>query len=884
MPLLDDLLTWSGTLPEWQQDALRRLFVSEKLLESDLQELLRLVKVAHRAEPASEIVPIPLAADHIPAGASGATVQLLALNNLTHVNAFPAGRSLGFERQGMTVVFGENGAGKSGYARVLKNACRSRKREPVRSNAFDQNGGEQNPTADVNLLVNAIPRTYNWRQGGPVDSDLGSVAVYDASCASDYIKEEGAPAFQPYGLSQVVALAKTCGELERRTNAEIATLPSDATPFRGLVGETCVGRFIQSLGPASDATEAIRLGTISEADVTRSAELANALAESNPEPKALVLDRLATRLDGLAATASQAHAYTSDRAVERLRGLVQANQNAGAAQEAAQRLLQGRALLPGTGSDVWRALYNAAGQFSVQSAYPGFDYPHTVDGARCVLCQSELSLDARVQMRTFSEFVASSTATSADSASLNLSGARDKISQVDFTLGINETLMAEIEEAAPYLQACLVEWKTAWLGRRTWMSEAIQTNTWSNVPALPTGSSLEALIHDTATGLRVGAQTLRQSTDPAQRTILQNELSEIKVRQALAPLLPAVVRFIENSKRAQKLRGCLVNLGTGPISRQLTAFADTYITQALTDAMVEELHNLGYQRSVRHCVPRRTERGVTLVRVSLEGTTSRTEDVLSEGEQRVTALAFFLAEMRLASDGSALVFDDPVTSMDHLYRRSVATRLAQIASGRQVIVFTHDAVFLMALHHACNETSCQVAYRTIEWDSAPGRAVNELGWDNMKSGVRINALKQQLSDIGSGWGEYPSEESKAKMTNAYTQLRGTIERIIREDLLNGVMQPYSDEVNVENFTAVIGIDPAEWHLLLGVYDHACEVTRAHDSTSEQQLVIPSPERLQTDIAVLESAVRNAKTRRQIASDARAVRGRQRRSSPGRTDR
>jgi hypothetical protein len=117
------------------------------------------------------------------------------------------------------------------------------------------------------------------------------------------------------------------------------------------------------------------------------------------------------------------------------------------------------------------------------------------------------------------------------------------------------------------------------------------------------------------------------------------------------------------------------------------------------------------------------------------------------------------------------------------------------------------------------------------------------------------------------------------MTNAYSDLRGTIERLIREDLLNGVMQPYSDEVHVEKFTAVVGIDPAEWASLLDVYDRACEATRAHDTTSEQQLDVPDPQRLRDDIAIIETAVSNATSRRRSATTLQTERIATRRSIP-----
>lgn len=879
MPLLDDILVWSATLPLWQQDALRRLFESGTLIERDFQELLHLLKAAHGVEAATEPGPVPLALHHVPAGTTGVTLRLLGLGNLVNVNGFPDGRALEFATDGMTVVFGENGVGKSGYARVLKNACRARKREAVKPNAFDTNGRHRVPSAEVHFTANGERRVFHWTQGGAVDPDLPAVAVYDAACASDYIEAEGTPGFQPFGLSQVVALAQACRELERRINAEIATLPSDTSPFRGLVGDTAVGRFIAALGPTSDAAECRRLGTLMETDTTRLAELTTTLNELNPEPRALALERLATRLSAVTALATTAQSYTTDRAVDRLRELVQAHVDAEAAQAAAQALLQGQDLLPGTGSAVWRALFQAAREFSTQLAYPAQDHPHLGVGARCVLCQSELNIEAQARMRAFAEFVASTTATAAASASTNLHAARERIAHADFTLGIDATLQAEINDSVPAVQAALVAWRTAWEARRTWMLGAIQSLTWEHRPGLPDGQTVGEAILEAVNRLRADATQLRRSADPQLRARLQSELNELRARQHLVPHVPAVERLIHNSQRANRLRGCLANVSSGPISRQLTTFADTYITQALLDTMLEEMRALGYQRNVRHRVPRRTEHGVPLVRLSLDGTADRTADVLSDGEQRATALAFFFAEMRLMSTTSTLVFDDPVSSMDHRYRRSVAARLAQMANDRQVIVFTHDAVFLMALHHACEKAGCAVAYRTLEWDTAAGLAIEGLSWDHMSSGQRMNDLRQRLSAIAAAWGEYPSEAARRQMSEAYTHLRGTIERIIRQDLLNKVIEPYHDEVNVENFAAVIGMETADWEALLEIYDRACELTRAHDTTSEQQADIPGPEQLRADLAVLDRVIAAATRRRSAANTIRSERGNQRRGNP-----
>ncbi|MBK6737940.1 MAG: hypothetical protein IPG64_08455 [Haliea sp.] len=49
-------------------------------------------------------------------------------------------------------------------------------------------------------------------------------------------------------------------------------------------------------------------------------------------------------------------------------------------------------------------------------------------------------------------------------------------------------------------------------------------------------------------------------------------------------------------------------------------------------------------------------------------TTNRIDEILSEGEQRAIALGSFFAELALANHKCAIIFDDPVSSLDHKER------------------------------------------------------------------------------------------------------------------------------------------------------------------------------------------------------------------------
>lgn len=97
-----------------------------------------------------------------------------------------------------------------------------------------------------------------------------------------------------------------------------------------------------------------------------------------------------------------------------------------------------------------------------------------------------------------------------------------------------------------------------------------------------------------------------------------------------------------------------------------------------------EAKTLGFERAPVELIFDRSSRVVGYIKVSLKNAPQiAVASVLSEVEQRVTAIAGFFADLTESGDTSSLVFDDPVSS-------KVAQRLLQEAETRQVLVFTHD--------------------------------------------------------------------------------------------------------------------------------------------------------------------------------------------------
>src|SRR5690349_18535109 len=128
MALIHDILTWTESeLSMWQRDAIRRLFKTESnLSEKDYEDLYSLLKAEKGVPTTLSITPQPLQGSDLSGlEATKPPTVLRTLRDFKDVNRIAPGQQLKFSPNGITVIYGGNGSGKSGYARVMKRACRA---------------------------------------------------------------------------------------------------------------------------------------------------------------------------------------------------------------------------------------------------------------------------------------------------------------------------------------------------------------------------------------------------------------------------------------------------------------------------------------------------------------------------------------------------------------------------------------------------------------------------------------------------------------------------------------------------------------------------------------------------------------------------------------
>ena len=397
---LADILKWSADLPGWQRDALRRLCGQTKLEPADITALVAICKGDNPA--------VPLDGSHIrdPA-ASHAVVSLSALHGLSNVNALAPGERLSFGKTGLTVIYGDNGAGKSGYARVLKQLCRARspKGDAIIPNIYAGSGGI--PTANVDFFIGGQKRYATWSQGGSADPMLSAVSVFDSRTANVHVENTNDLAYTPLPLRILAGLAQACQEVKAKLSAEIQTLEKQ-TPAVVSKPEckpgTAVGKAIAAL---SGKTKPDTIEKLAGLNAQEEAQLQTLIADLASDPARTVrqLQAQETRIKAMIAKIEQLTGAASDQNRTALREAHSRLTTARAAAAAASANLFAEEPLPDIGSDIWKALWEAARAYSRDAAYPEQPFPVTGPDAHCVLCQQPLGDEAAKRLSSFEAFV-----------------------------------------------------------------------------------------------------------------------------------------------------------------------------------------------------------------------------------------------------------------------------------------------------------------------------------------------------------------------------------------------------------------------------------------------------------------------------------------------
>lgn len=912
-PIYEQLLAWSEGLQPWQQDALRRVVISDSLSASETQEVAntayRQALKAHADRlpepgkvsadtpgvPEDEAVPapVPLTSFHLPSrSASKPPVRITKARHISGVNRLRPDTSLEIKPDGLNVIFGLNGVGKSGLTRILKSACHSRCPErEVLGNVYEST--HTPAVAEITYLLGEEGLRHEWDLAkGSDDVNLPRIAVYDHKSAQVHLKKTGAQVeLVPDGLNALTSLITVYENVVSHARGNIAALRATPEPDIRRTSEAPeVRKVLDALGAKCALKPLEDLATLTPGEESER----NALPETiRTMGTSTLSSRIAAATHHKRQLSTQNAKWTTVAAAfaqEQIDSLAEAD--AALVQIAVEETSRtapdfSGEPLSGVHQAHWQAMWEAALEYAVQDAYPGETYP-SQQTTLCVLCQQTLSDEAHARLLRFAE--AMQVDRSADKrrleriaaqivAGMQASVARDAI---DDTLldTLNEAHREAAEEGRVTVAAARAALERRAAGEPTDAPQdeaapaddahGVETQAGSS----PAGVSIAQAAKQLATTLGTLAEAQQvildalsgESDDPetlkARRVRLAVLTERVAVRDAVEDLRALHTRLIE----IEAWQEVIDQGSTHSVSRKSTALGNEYIG-SICQAFLEDVEALGASGLEVTMKPLSTNKGTRrtgfiLTKAAL--TDAAIEDVLSEGELRVISLAAFLADVRVMDDKSGIILDDPVTSLDHVFQKAVAERLVKEARSRQVTLFTHSNAFVTELVSAVNndrreqhidhvEDVAEVAMHYTEITKAPSGSagIPAVGFITPIRSLKhwMHELENTLLARAKRHYEADEIEEYARAVENFAQhLRNTWESAVEEDLFESIVLRNRRDVQTTKLKAVAGITFEE----IAAVDRGMDTESFfdHSTAAGSERALPTPDVLAQKVADL----------------------------------
>ena len=804
---LDNIHQWIKEQPRWAQDALRRLSEGN-LSDDDKGSIINNLKNKNEINTSKKSECLDFA-DVGFKESTNSKITLCAIGPLKGVNRLADDQKMEFAIEGITLIYGDNGSGKSGYCRIAKALCRAVAKDRILGNVFVDTA---KTPAKINIrykIDDEEPIEESWSDGEPTPEPMSGISVFDASCARFYVDKENKIEYLPFEIELLEKYANLLQEIKIPFDKEIQdTREKISTPSLASYREdTTISKKLAlieestSMDDLSSETEIRALAVFTSEDANKIKALEAELAQ---DPTAKRANH--ESLTNLVKQIEKIEDIVLDEELENLKKAYLAVKAEADRIENIVKELQGDPLskLSNVGNDPWKLMFKYAVEYA-KSIDANTDHVPDVKDKLCVLCQQPLGQEASDRIKKFNEFIKNKAVEDLESTKNTL---KNKLK------AINETNIPKIDEYQNMLEQYSRYNKDredfsneirAFLNNADQILAELKQLTHESdfrKPSISSDRISERIISDLSV-MKGEIESLEGEGEEKFKE-LQFRLYELKDKKQLSQEIEPIVQRIKDIIFLKKLQDCLSQLSTQAVSRKITELRKKLLNEEFQRDIDREIKALDLSLPVQ--INDKTDRGSTFIGVNLKSKQSvSNSDVLSEGEQKALALSCFLAEVKRDPTQNGIIIDDPVSSLDHHRIRKVADRLVSEAKKRQVIIFTHSILFYNEVERFAAEYQISLKGHYIYRSNEKGFGVIGDGesqkWPMANVGKRISRLQKLLSEIQDK--QYDTEDiRRSDVKDFYTDLRETWERLVEEVLLNKVIQRYDSNVKTQSLKSV----------------------------------------------------------------------------------
>lgn len=834
------LTRWFSDRPQWLQIAATRLLKQSEFTDKDVSEFATLCQ-----QEVDKKLPKATCSFPATAFAQGAatTLRLCSIGDVEGVNALAPKRQLEFGRSNITIVYGNNGSGKSGYVRLLKHVCGAREMGSLYRNVYKRDSAIQK--ACISFEQNGVPKTHTWSGQGICD-DLNSIDIFDASFGKVFVSSEDEVSYEPPVLSFFSSLIFVCEKVASALVDEAGRHQSKKPKIPADKKVTPEGTWYDTIGAETNSQDVDKHCTFSSADEAEIYALQQRLAEQAPGEKAKQLRKQKQHIDTLVQDAQKYLEQLSDENCQRINAAKKKSiLKKSAADAAAEKVFSGSEL-EGIGSDVWKELWEAARNYSVLAAYKDAKYPNVSDGSRCVLCHQTLTREAKDRLTSFESFVKGEMQNAATEAAKEYEAASLTIE----VLPTSEALKTRIDAAGisqDEVASQVVDFFDQLQARKSLLPEIDSEDSISDTLLSP-----EWIEKVSAQSKSLGelAEKYDEDAKSDNGEEIKKKLNSLQARKWLSEHRAAVDEEVSRLKLLNQIQKAAKLAHTKALSQKKGELAEALITDAFVQRFNAELKILGASQVKVELVKSKVSKGHVLHKLQLRGASQNgLADVLSEGENRIVSIAAFLADVTGKSNQTSFIFDDPISSLDQSYEEAVAQRLIELSQSRQVIVFTHRLSLLGTVRHFAEKKAIKhdvVCIRSADWGTGEPAPI-PLSQSDIKSA--LNTLMNQRSQDArraSENGEF--EHAEILLKSMCSDFRTLVERSIENDLLCGVVQRFQRPVHTLKLKELAKLKDTDCNLLDSLMTKYSGFE--HSQPTESPVELPRPDDLLADMISL----------------------------------
>jgi energy-coupling factor transporter ATP-binding protein EcfA2 len=748
-------------------------------------------------------------------------IKLVRLSDITGVNKLVKNQSIDFSSN-LTVIFGENGTGKTGYCRILKSLGFSYdSNNTILSNIFS---AAQPKSAIIKYNSNGKESQFKW-DGNNRNSELENISIFNSSCVQISLCDRQL-IVTPVGFHLFQLVSTELYELTKLLNNKIVSYPTSVHWKESLNQGTIQNSFISMLSANSDPRE---LDKIAEFTPTHEKALKDAESELEKLNKTLLQTdihnlktyekELEERLNQIKITQ---HIFTDIQ----WQSLISINKQIKTLEAKTQIGIKDIAEKSGISfynSDEFQNFIKAAEEYI--RILNKSDYPNDTD--KCIYCLQPINTNAKNLIETYRKILNDKTQQELVELREQKNNLISSIQQINSILTIHFGSFGTDEDNNPVQPPEILEYNRL----LTDIKDSFINN------RLPDSSTFtfdyEKYINFLSEKIREISKIKEDKNTlviniTAREAALKSQIAEIKDRKLLSTKLTEIKNIVNNYKIIRLLNSKSTSFNTTSISRKTSEARDQLVKSNFEEIFQLELKHLR-KSSIIIELGFGTDRGTSKVLARIRSHSLL--EVLSEGEQKAISLAEFLTELQLDNTKAPVIFDDPVNSLDHIIIDDVARRLIKLSEDRQVVIFSHSVLlFNSLLYYSKQPSNKHVSFKFYN---------SKKEYENI--GIIIeaeetNKLTDYIKKINQIINNTPKERTESEIAeDGYGYLRSAIELLIENEVFQGTVKRYQKNIALTQFLKVDGsLINQHKEKLNEIFERCCGYIKGHSSPDEVQ--------------------------------------------------